>query len=187
MVNIPELRYKPHIQYNTNRVTDSDSGTVSAREEAAKSSDDLSKTDFFTALNNQFTGDLDYRRSIESAMRAEEVSAREASKAREWSANEAKVLRDWQEYMSNTAYSRAVADLKSVGINPYAIGLFKAASTPSGAYGSSFAGSSDTGNNYHTGSTGFGAVFDIVETLLKEVFSTYRNNANILAGFGIVP
>ena len=79
------------------------------------------------SLGNILTGNLDYARSIESAMRAERVSAREAEKTRRW-----------QEQMSNTAYSRAVADLKRNGINPYAIGYFSPASTPAGATGSAY-------------------------------------------------
>lgn len=79
-----------------------------------------------TAVNNLTSGDLDYQRAIE-----------QAEAHRQFSSSEAQKLRDWQEKMSNTAYSRAVKDLKSVGINPYAIGGFNAASTPSGAYGQS--------------------------------------------------
>lgn len=79
------------------------------------------------SLGNILTGNLDYGRSIESAMRAERVSAREAEKNRRW-----------QEQMSNSAYSRAIADLKRNGINPYAIGYFSPASTPAGATGSAY-------------------------------------------------
>lgn len=84
--------------------------------------------DVVSSLNNALTGNLDFERSLELQ-----------DKANEWSASEAQKSRDWQEYMSNTAYSRSVADLKSVGINPYAVlsGL-KAASTPSGAQGSAY-------------------------------------------------
>lgn len=139
---------------------------------------DLSHASFATALNNQFTGNLDYKRSIESAVRAEKFSAREAARAREWSADQARILREWQAEMSNTAYSRAVADLKRVGINPYAIGLFNQLSTPSGASGQSFMAQAFTGNTFNSGSAGFHEVSQLVQTLFKEYMSYMRTALN---------
>lgn len=92
-------------------------------------------------IANIFTGNLDYQRAVAQAERAEAHSAYEAEKAREFSASEAQKNRDWQEEMSNSAYSRAIEDLRKNGINPYAIGSFNAASTPSGAVGQAYAGS----------------------------------------------
>lgn len=59
-------------------------------------------------------------------------NSEEAEKARLFNSAEAQKNRDWQEYMSNTAYQRAVEDMKAAGINPATIGG-QAASTPSGA------------------------------------------------------
>lgn len=134
---------------------------------------------FFDGLFNQFTGNLDYSRQLESAIRAEQFSASEAEKARSFSASEAEKLRAWQENMSNTAYSRAIADLKKNGINPYAIGNFGQSTTPSGSVGNAFMASGHAGSYSHSGS-GFSALFGLIESAYKERQVTKRQTLNAL-------
>lgn len=58
---------------------------------------------------------------------------------RAWSANEAQLNRDFQKMMSDTAYQRAVQDLKAAGLNPRLAYQQGGASTASGAMGSTSA------------------------------------------------
>lgn len=123
---------------------------------------DPGNASIFHGVLNSITGNLDYQRQIASAVRAEEVSAREAQKAREFSAAEAEKNRQWQERLSNTAYSRAIADLRKNGINPYAIGSFQSANVPSGSTAQASVGSAYQGATNRV--DGLGSLLGIVSS-----------------------
>lgn len=105
-----------------------------------------------TGLADLVTGDVSYARQLESMGMQNAFNASQSALERDFASREAKKNRDWQERMSNSAYSRAISDLKSSGVNPYAVlsGL-NGASTPSGATATgstarSGSGVSNTGN-----------------------------------------
>lgn len=82
----------------------------------------LDDASFLDALDNIFTGNLDYKRE-KHLMHS----------ANAFSASQAQINREFQERLSNSAYTRAVADLKRAGFNPALAYQQGGASTPSGS------------------------------------------------------
>lgn len=108
-----------------------------------------------------------------SADRAMEFEEEQAQLNRDFQAAQAQKAMDYQTYMSNTAYQRAMADLKAAGINPKMVAQLGGASTPSGVSGS---GAQASGHAASMSMANTSALAGLLETYITSANSLDRQN-----------
>lgn len=102
-----------------------------------------------------------------------------------FNAVEAQKNRDWQEYMSNTAYQRSMADMKSAGLNPLLASQVGGASVPSGSVATSSLGSANVGSVQAPQQSWASGVTNAVQALNNTLLMSamMENKANIAKGY----
>nr|QJB20907.1 MAG: DNA pilot protein [Microvirus sp.] len=107
----------------------------------------------------------------------------QAISAREWNANQAAITRDWTANLSNTAYQRAMQDMRAAGLNPILAYSQGGASTPGGAMASTSAPSGAQASASGSGTPAVGApAQQRMENALGPAVSSAMQGANAVMG-----
>ena len=154
----------------------SDFYTQSLKDLLAYEVNSADKANQFTAEQNKAA--MDFSAQQAALDRAFQQSS--ADKAMQFSADQAALTREWETQMSNSAYSRAMADLKKAGVNPLLAVTAGQSSTPTVGAASGFSSAGATASGY-SGSGMKANASGIVQSIVSMINTQSTNSAKIVA------
>lgn len=118
--------------------------------------------------------------SADQAKLDREFQADSAQKAMQFEADQAALNRQWQERMSNTAYQRAMEDMRAAGLNPILAYNQGGASTPTAPSVSGFAAGGSSARGYQATLSN---KRDILSIGLRALESMFSSTASLLGRY----
>lgn len=128
----------------------------------------------FTAEQNQKAMDF----SAEQAALDRAFQQQSADQAMQFEADQTAINREWLTQMSNTAYSRAMADMKNAGVNPLLAVTGGQSSTPSTGVASGFSSAGSAASGF-SGSGQKANISGIINSIASIVNQQSANSAKI--------
>ena len=114
----------------------------------------------------------------------QKFNSAEAEMQRSFSAIEAQKQRNWEEYMSNTAYQRQMADMKAAGINPALAFGNGGAEVPSGATAQGVSAHSGSGSSGGLGE--IASVFNSASNMMRASNNEYDDRKIVNTAIKVV-
>ena len=162
--------------------SESDTGDTGLSDSYIQALENLLGYEIYSAEKaNQFTAEqnkaaMDFSAQQAALDRAFQQSS--ADKAMQFSADQAALTREWETQMSNSAYSRAMADLKNAGVNPLLAVTAGQSSTPTVGAASGFSSAGATASGY-SGSGMKANASSIVQSIVSMINTQSTNSAKI--------